>query len=181
MKAAPNKRLVLARERLEKVSQQIDHLAKISRKDIEEVAEKYSKQNSSVLAGIAGGVVGAGAGISVASALGGVVVIGGPAGLLLGAALAVLMWRGKGYQRIERATEQTRMALDEVRRQISDMQDAPDDVRRELWDTHKACVRRYRAIVLDALSEGEKRFGSLDQTNEGIQDTAVRDLTHEST
>ena len=131
-----------------------NELEKIDQKEIDAIANKYAHAKSPFLAAVAGSIIGAGAGITIAPALGGLIVISGPAGLLLGAALGVLAWRGKDYFRNERKTENLKMALDELDDRIRCLpDDAPSHVRDGLWNNFSAIMSAYQEAVVSTMKK----------------------------
>src|SRR5262245_7544974 len=75
---------------IEGVKRDAHRLKDGSRQELEEVAERYARAPSAFLAGIVGGALGAAGGVGIAALGGGVMVVTGPIGLALGAALGVL-------------------------------------------------------------------------------------------
>lgn len=147
----------LIKKQVESLNKEIDEIERFDRKEVEEIAEKYSTKDSSWLVALTGGIIGGGAGVSVPliSVLGvssGLAVITGPAGMALGAALAILAWRGRKYQRLERETKKVKIALDELERRIGNLpQDAPSYIKEKLWRRYSDISDRYSEIVLECL------------------------------
>jgi prefoldin subunit 5 len=147
----------LIKRQVEALNKEIDEIERFDRKEVEEIAEKYSSKKSSWLVALTGGLIGGGAGVSIPliSVLGvssGLAVITGPAGMALGAALAILAWRGRKYQRLERETEKAKIALDELEKRIGDLpQNAPRYIKEGLWKQYSAISDRYSEIVLESL------------------------------
>jgi hypothetical protein len=149
----------LVKRQVEALNKELDEIERFDRKEVEEIADKYTTKKSSWLVALTGGIIGGGAGVSVPliSALGvgsGLAVITGPAGMALGAALAILAWRGRKYQRLERETEKVKIALDELEKRIGNLpQDAPSYIKERLWKQYSAISDRYSDIVLESLDD----------------------------
>ncbi len=145
-----------ALEEADESIKRIQGLTDISRKEIEQLAVSYSRQNSSVLAGILGGVVGAAGGAAVATFAGGMLVLTGPAGAMLGVAAAILSSRGWAYHRLERRVARLRLVLDEIETRIRNLpKGTPAEVKNELWSTYVESVRAFKkAAVKSIATEG---------------------------
>lgn len=132
----PTTRDVVKQEirRLQNTSKMAGKLTEVAHRDIEETAKKYSKEHSSVLFGILGGAAGATGGVLLSGTLGTVAVISGPIGMVAGAALAVLSWRGFSYLQLERAEERLAKSLSILKREIADLpEDTPPYIREKRW------------------------------------------------
>ena len=76
----------LVKKQVEALNKELDEIERFDRKEVEEIADKYTSKKSSWLVALTGGIIGGGAGVSVPliSALGvgsGLAVITGPAGM----------------------------------------------------------------------------------------------------
>jgi len=145
---------------IEKIETQIENLSKY-RKHLEDIAEKYALKRSPFLAAIAGAIFGGSAGIGIGSMLG-LIIVSGPAGALLGASLSVLLWRGRGYQRIERATEKLRLSLEEIRKQVEILpKNAPPEILEKLWKAYGEVIQRYNEIAVESLGDQASQFDKI--------------------
>jgi hypothetical protein len=139
------KRLAIATERAGKVTD-------VSRKEIEEIAKRYAKESSSVLAAIIGAATGAAGGITV-SGIFGTALVSGPLGMLVGAALAIMSWRGIGYLQLERAEERLDKALLILKRELNYFpQDAPPEIKERLWRDYNELLSIYSSVAKQSLS-----------------------------
>lgn len=138
---------------LEELNRRGSSLEQFDQKQIEEIAEKYSNKGSSALAGVVGGIIGGSAGIGLGAIATGTLILTGPAGLLLGASLGVLAWRGRRYQHLERETEKLNKALDSLEKRLRLLpRDAPKRVRDLIWEEYTRFIRQYGAEVTHLLT-----------------------------
>ena len=78
-----------------------------------------------------------------------------PAGMILGAAFAILFWRGSEYLQIERKVEKAQIylnikknALDDLERQLRSLPlDTTVDVRSQLWEEYFTSLKDYSNCV----------------------------------
>lgn len=157
-------------EVVRRTADDIRKVDEIDREELDKIASDYAGARSSKLAAVIGGVVGSAGGIALGMQVAGAaVVVTGPAGMLLGAALAVLMWRGRRYQDRERNIDERQRELATLEQELRSIvrllqelpPDAPQQTKDELWATHNALVKRYRRTTL-ALSSGESSVRPLD-------------------
>lgn len=133
---------------IDSATQKIEKLTDVSRKDIEDVARKYSGEKSSVLVAIVGAAFGSVGGIGVTTALGVTALLTGPIGMVVGAALAVLLWRQTGHAQVERATDRLQIALGEIVTRLKTLpKGAPPEVRQRLWKGYEDLIDRYCKVV----------------------------------
>lgn len=149
------KKIAAVTKSIESVKSDAQRVAQVSRKELEDVAERYSRAPSTFLAAVVGGVVGTAGGITLSTVAGGLLIVTGPLGLALGAALGVLGFRGRNYWRLERATQKTKGATDLLKAEIAALpRDAPPEVRKELYDQYKSLVTIYSRIARDSIDDG---------------------------
>lgn len=140
------------------VEGELEKVGSISREDIDKIAQDYASKPSTFLAAVVGAVVGASGGISFATYLGGLAVISGPAGMAIGAAVAVLGWRGRSMWRHERAQDNYDTAVKKVDRAIKAV--SRDTNRREYDDLiamRQELTRAYVEVALTAISSDDKQ------------------------
>lgn len=132
----------------QEANREAERIEKIDTAVLEQIAARYSKYPSQVLAGIVGGAAGAAGAIGVTSAFGTALILTGPVGMSVGAALALIAYRQGSYAKVERATAQLAMALDELEHRLSRLpENAPPEVRKRLWSTYNALIRKYQDAV----------------------------------
>lgn len=149
---ATRKRVATVSKNITEIKDDAKRLATVSRQELEEVAEKYSRAPSSFLAAIAGGVLGSGGGIALGTLGTTAVIVTGPLGLALGAAIAVLAFRGRSYWRLENATHKARGAMELIRAQIDSLpSDAPDNVKVELYEIYRSLAKDYALVAHGAI------------------------------
>jgi hypothetical protein len=139
------KAVIAAADNIKKDAQRVQS---VSRQDIEDVAEKYSRASSTFLAAVVGGSIGAAGGLAVGTFGGAVLVVSGPLGLALGAALGVLAFRRPSYWRLERATQKTGAVLN-VLRDVAERlpPDAPPELRHKIYDHMDDVVGRFAEVA----------------------------------
>lgn len=132
--------VVTTLKKLDAQVENIDKATQATRQELEATARRYAKERSSVLAGIIGGALGSIGGIGISTVSVGAFTVGGavltgPIGLAVGAALAVLSWRGTAYLKLERAKERLELAVGTIKAEIQSLPpDAPKETRDRLWD-----------------------------------------------
>jgi len=149
----------VTRERIKTINRSIEsvkddarRIAKVSRQELEEVADRYSRASSTFLAAIVGGTIGSAGGITLGTAGAGALIVTGPLGLALGAGLAVLAFRGRSYWRLEKATQKSRAAAEFIRGQIDSLPpDAPAKIRDGLYDKLGLILEEYARIAHGSL------------------------------
>lgn len=139
---------------IERLKKDADRVSKgVSLRQVDEIAEKYSRAPSTFLAAVIGGVLGSAGGIGLA-ALGGVVIVTGPLGLALGAAAGVLAFRGRNYWRLEKTTQKATGALNLIKSQIENLpSNAPASTQQKLYDQYDSVTARYTDIALKCLDD----------------------------
>lgn len=145
-------------ERAAHLNQEIDEKTKVEISDIENTAEKYSNKSSEYLAAVIGGGIGLSGGFAI-SLVGVSMIFSGPIGLIMGASAAVLIWRGRGQNKIERANKK----IDVVKKRIlSDIRDLPDDapvhIKEQLWNMYKNAGEVYEKAIIEGLIDGTSKF-----------------------
>ncbi len=129
------------------------------RADTEDLTKVHAGRGSSVLAGIIGGFAGGTAGVAVAKSAA-AIAVAGPVGAAIGVALAVLAWRGPAHWKVERASERTQEALALYYRELNrPPNDAPQDLRDNLWERYDKLISSYAAVAEEAVGGGEARHG----------------------
>ena len=119
-----------------------------------DIEYEYSLHKSSFLASCIGAIIGASFGLVVGLVTGRLMVISGPAGLLLGAILGVIVWRGRGYNNLERANEKLNISLDEIEKRMMNLpQNTPIEIRHELCKSYKEILTDYTGVVQDCLRD----------------------------
>jgi hypothetical protein len=142
---------------LRRDAEKIQH---VSRHELEEVAEKYSRSPSTFLAAVLGGAIGSAGGIALGTLGGGLLIVTGPIGLAMGAAIAVLTFRGRNYWRIEKATQKAKGAVDFVRAQIDALpSDAPQEVRERLYAQYTRLMDEYSRVAKASIDDDRSGRG----------------------
>lgn len=133
----------------------------VSVEQVEDIAKRYSLLPSSVLTGIIGGVVGSAGGIAIGThaVLGaGMLVVTGPLGLALGAAIAILAFRGRNYWRLENSSAKTKGALDVLTSQLAMLPtDAPEDIKAKVYEKYGRVLDEFSRIAEESIDQGEGR------------------------
>lgn len=128
---------------------EIQRLQDVTRAEIDQIAKKYSGETSSFLSAVVGGIGGSTVGVIVPGTM---TLVAGPAGALLGAALAVLMWRGRAHWKLERATERLTLALDKIRSEMGKLpESAPDEIRDKLWHNYGELMDAYSLVATSVI------------------------------
>ena len=143
------------------LNQELEKTTKGEISEIERTAEKYSNKSSEYLCAVLGGGIGfsGGFGLSLAGVS---LVFSGPIGMILGAALAVLMWRGKGQNKIERANKKVEVIKSKIISELKNLpSDAPEYIKKQLWDIYKNSGIEYEKIVIEGLSDGTSKFDTI--------------------
>lgn len=125
-------------DRLTKTGIQID---KVSLQTFEDVAKRYSLERSPTIAGVIGASAGATAGIGLSAALApALMALFGPAGMVIGAGVAILAWRGIRHQKNERSLDTLKDNIKTLKDEITELtaNGAPGDVVASLWSHYKA-------------------------------------------
>jgi len=139
-------------------NQEIEKTAKADITSIEDTAEKYSSKSSEYLAGVVGGGIGLSGGFGV-SLMGASIIFSGPIGIVLGAAMAVLIWRGRGQQKIERANKKIQAVKSKILEDINSLPpSAPQYVVNRLWELYNNATDVYERSVVEALLDGTSKF-----------------------
>jgi hypothetical protein len=149
-------------DELRRASHDLQKLETSAPTDLLKIAEAINLRRSSTLLGCLGGAVGSAIGIALPGmAMGGLmlpaIILGGPAGVFAGVAIALLAWRGPRRLRLEWNIERLKLFLEEmdVRVQTSNAQiealpaSAPQQIIDEMWHAHR------RLIVQRAEAEAE--------------------------
>jgi len=147
------------------LNQESDDTAKGNITDIESTAEKYETKSSEYLAGVIGGGIGLSGGFAISLA-GVSIVFSGPIGLIMGVAGAILLWRGKGQHKIERANKKDNLAKSKILANIRNLpDDAPQETRNRLWKLYDKTTEIYETEVLSGLSDSSSKFDVIHTKN----------------
>lgn len=151
---AKKKRAGAIAKSIEGVRRDAQKIQQVSRQELEEVAEKYSRSPSTFLAAVLGGAVGIAGGVALGTVGGTLLIVTGPIGLALGAAAGVLAFRGRNYWRLERATQKATGALDFIRAEINGLpSDAPREVREGLYETYMELMNEYGRVAHGSIDD----------------------------
>ena len=136
-------------------------------RDVERRAERFSGYSSEILVGIVGGIVGGVGGISIGTTaiVGSTMVVAGPAGFVLGVALAILAYRGPGQWRVERLRRRFLRSLDIIKDELAWVQQqegAPAESQERLWQQYNHLLEQYHRLAVDSLRHGTSRDRSSD-------------------
>jgi hypothetical protein len=123
--------------------------------EVEEAADKHPWTPSTALAGVVGGTVGAAVGLAIGAYGSGTLILAGPLGLAIGGALGVLLFRGRNYRRLERATQKAGRAIGLVKTELNALPaHAPAEVRMKLHEQYSALITRYSEIARESFDDG---------------------------
>ncbi|HEV3073065.1 MAG TPA: hypothetical protein VHB47_01500 [Thermoanaerobaculia bacterium] len=155
----------------EEATSQLRRIQDVTRKEIEDIAKKYSAEKSSFLVAVAGGIAGAVGGVTLHGALGLILAVTGPAGAALGAALALLAWRGGAQWKLERATERAKIALDQIRSELKSLPSGtPSQVKADLWRGYQDILAPYLLLAARSVGEADVRQPRIPGLTELSQD-----------
>ena len=111
MKPVSRQQLIELLDKLDDTNKDVEKYKDFDLKKIEEVADRFIDKKSEFLAGVSGGVVGLTGGIAIAKTVADVAIfLSGPAGAVLGIALGMLIFRGRGQHKLERATRKYQLS-----------------------------------------------------------------------
>lgn len=127
---------------------QIESALGFSVGDVRTRAKEAAESDSVVLVGTIGATLG-GVGAAALSQITGYVLFAtGPLGVLFGATIGVLLYRGIGYLSLERSLQKIDMSLGRILTQLSKLPpDTPEYVRNTLWAQYDNLASRYSQIV----------------------------------
>ena len=135
-----------------KLSERAEEAREVSLQEFEEAADRYLRAPSGVLAGILGGVVGGAGGLGAAAAGIGAMIVTGPFGLVGGAALGVLAYRGPKWVKLERSGKMLESSAEVIKRQIEGLpEDTPPEVRNEFWTQYRDIMRKYVWVATESI------------------------------
>lgn len=145
-------------ENVEILLAKADGLAKAAEKlNPEETGVRLARYESDVLFGIVGAALGGALGVTLpvaATVLSGALL--GPAGALVGAATAVLLHRGRGQWRLERAVKKLDTSLAVVKRELewaSRQEGVPKERLNGLWKRYFDILGSFQEIAGDNLRD----------------------------
>lgn len=134
------------------LNRQIEGALGFAARDIRLRAEEAAGSTAPVLFATLGAGIGGTAAAAVGPVLEYALFVTGPVGLILGAALGVLLYRGPRYIALERSLEKLDMALTRIAARLAALPpDAPPEVRAQLWETYRDLSARYKALVENGL------------------------------
>ncbi|WP_152622130.1 hypothetical protein [Archangium violaceum] len=153
---ATRKKVDAASRSLDDAKHELRRIKQLTKQEIDDVAEKYSRSPSTFLAGVVGGGVGASVGIVAGTLASSTLFLAGPIGLAVGAALGVLTFRGRNHWRIERATHKTKLALELILSQINSLpQNAPRDIRNSLYQQYRELMNEYSKVAINSIDDNK--------------------------
>ncbi|GAB3514226.1 hypothetical protein [Emticicia fontis] len=163
MKQISKEQLIELLVKLDDTKTDVEKYKDFDLKNIEDVAERYIDKKSEFLAGVAGGILGATGGVAIAKTVAGIAIfLSGPAGAILGIAIGMLMFRGRGQHKLERATKKFQLAraiiLDTIKMLPAD---APIEVKDRLWKTYYDLLEKYSEVIEKSLTDDVSRFDNL--------------------
>jgi hypothetical protein len=151
---ATKKKAATITRRINAVRNDARRLTHPSLQQIDDVAYKYSRAPSTFLAAVVGGAIGSAGGITLAAIGAGALVLTGPLGLAVGAAVSVLAFRGKSYWRLELATQKTKGAIELIKSEINSLpKDAPEHIRQNLYREYEQLITTYTQVAGDTIDE----------------------------
>jgi hypothetical protein len=137
----------------EEATSQLRRIQDVTRKEIEDIAKKYSAEKSSFLVAVAGGIAGAVGGVTLHGALG------------------LLAWRGGAQWKLERATERAKIALDQIRSELKSLPSGtPSQVKADLWRGYQDILAPYLLLAARSVGEADVRQPRIPGLTELSQD-----------
>lgn len=122
-----------------------------------QASEKADAKNSSALFGVAGGIIGALAGILIAPQVGVAALLLSAPLTALGIISGVLTYRGRDGIKLEKMISQNSIACDEILNRINNLPEStPQYVLDDLWENYRLLNGAYRNQSAVALSPTEK-------------------------
>lgn len=105
--------------------------------ELSKLAGRMSKQDSSTLFGVSGGLLGVTSAYFLSIGLPVALSIAGPLMTSLGIVAGILIYRGRRGIAIEKRLEENRIAAEEILRRIRQLpKNAPKEIARDLWHTY---------------------------------------------
>jgi hypothetical protein len=142
---------------IDDVKDDAKRIIQVSRQELEEVANRYARAPSEFLAGVVGGAIGSAGGVAISISIlgGGVLVLTGPLGLAVGAALGILAFRGPNQWRLERATQKTSRALSLIKAEINSLphDSKYPDFENSLYEARAEIIRRYTNVAIKSIDD----------------------------
>ena len=152
----------LSKRRSQDLNNEIDELKKaIDGFDkIDSRAESYSKSSTSSLYGVVGGVTGGLIGTCFISVSAGLVVVIAPAGMILGAAIGILLFRGPKTIRRDRTLDSEKRNFDEFEKRLGLLcqelktlpESVPDEIKCKLWQAYTDVYTAYASRIISLIS-----------------------------
>ncbi len=137
-------------DRIKSVKDKVDKTDKVTIAQIEETSRKYSKYSPVRLASIVGGVIGATGGIAIPASLFTVstagLVLSGPLGMILGAALFAFIYKLKFNHKPEVAAENFDIQFMSLNRKLTDP-NIPEKVKLQIEDSLNRLIRNYTETI----------------------------------
>lgn len=138
------------------LDKRLQKLTSFTRQDLEQVAVRYSQHNGEALTAIVAGGIGGAGGLALGVFGGASIVLTGPVGMVVAAALGVLAFRGRAGLRHERASKNLKAALVNIDDAIASL---PESVRDSELPTYlawrKKVLAAYVAVAMEAMDSGE--------------------------
>jgi hypothetical protein len=151
---ATRKRVAAVIRLIDIVKLDAQRATQVSPRQIEEFADQHAWIPSTALAGVVGGTLGIAGGIVIGTLGGEMLMLAGPLGLAIGAALGVLAFRGRNYRRLERATQKAKSAIGLVKTEINALPShASPEIRMKLQDQYSSLVTRYSEIARESFDD----------------------------
>lgn len=130
------------------LNKQVEAALGFSTAKIREQALETSNSTAAVLSATIGGALGGVGAASLSHLIGYAVLATGPVGLVIGAALGVLLYRGPRYVGLERSLDKLDLALMRIRARLDELPaDAPPEARETLWAAYLKLPARYTTLV----------------------------------
>lgn len=159
------------------VNTDIEKTTKVDINDLDKTAEKYSGKTSEFLAAIVGGVLGLSGGYGI-TFLGASLILSGPFGLAFGAAAGLLLWRGRGQQKIEKANKNNAAIKTSLLNEIKSIpNDAPPSIKAKLWEAYNNATEIYEKQVIEGLSDNTSSLQDLRTKNLILETQKVLEMS----
>jgi hypothetical protein len=178
------------RAQTETMVRSVTKAARILQKEFRDLATPLSREPSSVLAGVIGGVGGTIVGIGASNLLGVAAVLTGPFGLILGAGVGIFAWRmhtaTSETRTFERETNVILTSIDEMRSQLDSLpDDAPPAVSKRLWEIYEELLNLHLQATAKAVGTKKERpmdeFDAILKSTEKYRDDGAEDESRHRT
>jgi phosphate/sulfate permease len=153
-------------DRIKSVKEKVDNTDKVSIAQIEETSKRISGYSQVRLASIVGGVIGASGGIAIPASFFSVttagLVLSGPLGMILGAALFALIYRLRFNHKSEVDAENFDIQYNSLRRKLDDP-NIPDKVKLQLEDSLNKLIENYQKKICSSSTNEDSKDNIIEE------------------